>query len=101
MVLACVNVGAPGYTPGRDYQQTSCEGCGHSVWIGPRQMAMRANKSARVFCVICCARGGADPGRCLAINPDSGSHFDPAALNAGFDDFLNQHHHRREREGRN
>jgi len=47
--------GAPGYTPGPDFQLAPCPECHNSMWLGPRQRE-KIKEGIGSICVLCLAK---------------------------------------------
>jgi predicted RNA-binding Zn-ribbon protein involved in translation (DUF1610 family) len=86
IILGCVPVGAPGYTPGPDYTRIGCTNCGRAVWIRPKQRAMRRlgypALCPRCFVALTAAEGMKEA---RVLNPGAGSHCDLDELNRAID----------------
>ena len=77
VILVGVPVGAPGYTPGPDYQQLPCDGCRAAMWLGPLQWGRRGSAAARLCFGCALARLGPKAlERTLLLDPHAGSRFD-------------------------
>ena len=47
------------YNPKPDRSQIPCECCGNPCWIGPRQLAMKAeHPESKILCFVCIAEIG-------------------------------------------
>ncbi|HSZ58636.1 MAG TPA: hypothetical protein VK797_23410 [Tepidisphaeraceae bacterium] len=55
-IVACVPDGAPGYTPGCDYERVNCPRCRRRCWLGPKAKAKVAAGEAILLCAHCAIR---------------------------------------------
>lgn len=94
-IIALVPDGAPGYSPGADYQLVDCPRCGRRCWIGPVSFTSVVSDLAIALCSVCAvsvardrslAMGGSGTVKFAGIlNPHSRAAMNVEELNRGVD----------------